>query len=618
MIDRRIFKATSPALLAGALLLASCSGASSGSAGSGGSNGSGGNNSSGGSNGSGGNNSSGGSNGSGGSTSSGGSKGSGGSTTTGGTTGSGGSTSSGGTTGSGGSTSSGGTTGSGGSTTSGGTTGSGGSTASGGATGTGGATSSGGATGTGGAAGSATTGGGGAAATGGAGGQVACPALPTTAVATSSIIQFNDNGGWCWYQDERAVVDTKANKLIIGSTASGGTRNGQNETVIYDLASNTPTRYTLPSSLSTSNVDDHNSPALLIRPDGKYMAQWAGHRVDCLSRFSIFDGTKWGAEYDVDWTSLGCPWAGASTNMITYANPWYIGSNIFSMVRSVDTDPGVLTSTDNGATFSYEGKLSSSPQVGYVAGYYKYWGNNTDRVDFLGTEAHPRDFDNSLYHGYVSGGKVYDSLGNVLDTSLKDTSSTSTNAADITKYTTVFKTGSTVNGVTLCRMWNYDIVRYADGTVGVLGQGRTNECTSTPANSNPDKRAIYARFDGSKWSATYLVKMGPSLYAAEEDYTGLAALDPDNPHVIYISTVYDPRDDTTMTAHHEIYEGITCDNGATWKWAPITQNSTVDQLRPIVPKWDSSHLALLWLQGTYTSAQQYSLKIVGLVKTSNP
>ena len=540
-------------------------------------------------------------------------------TGTGGSTGSGGNTASGGVTGT---SDTGGSTGTGGSTSTGGNTGTGGIVSTGGSTGTGGATSTGGVSGTGGSASGGATGTGGSGAAGatgtGGGGQIACPSLPTSPTDAGSIIQFNDNGGWCWYQDERAVVDTKANKLIIGTTASGGTRNGQNEVVMYDLASSTPTRYTLPSSLATSNVDDHNSPALLIRPDGKYLAQWAGHRVDCLSRFSVFDGTKWGTEYKVDWTSLGCPWAGADTNMITYANPWYIGSNIFTMVRSVDTDPGVLTSTDNGATFSYEGKLSSSPQVGYVAGYYKYWGNNTDRVDFLGTEAHPRDFDNSLYHGYVSGGKVYDSLGNVLDSSLKDPSSTTTNAADITKATYVFKTGSTIGGVKLCRAWNYDIARYADGTIGVLGQARADTCTSTPSGSDPDKRAIYARFDGSKWSQTYLVKMGPKLYASEEDYTGLAALDPDNPHVIYISTVYDPRNDTTMTAHHEIYEGVTCDNGATWQWAPITQNSTVDQLRPIVPKWDANHLALIWLSGTYTSAQQYTFKVVGLIKSSNP
>ena len=66
------------------------------------------------------------------------------------------------------------------------------------------------------------------------------------------------------------------------------------------------------------------------------------------------------------------------------------------MVRSVGTDPGVLTSADNGANFSYYGRLMDTVQIGYVAGYFKYWGNNTDRIDFVGTEAHPRDVDNSL------------------------------------------------------------------------------------------------------------------------------------------------------------------------------------------------------------------------------
>jgi hypothetical protein len=37
----------------------------------------------------------------------------------------------------------------------------------------------------------------------------------------------------------------------------------------------------------------------------------------------------------------------------------------------------------------------------------------------------------------------------------------------------------------------------------------------------------------------------------------------------------------------------------------------VDNIRPIVPKWDSSHTLLLWMKGTYTSAQSYSMQIVG-------
>ena len=478
----------------------------------------------------------------------------------------------------------------------------------------------------------ATTGGTAATTTGAAGGTIAtggataaCVVPNVTLTGADAVagtkITFNDNGGWCWYQDERAVVNTNANKLLIGSVASGGSRNGNIEAVVYNLTAKSSTRYTVSTSL-TSVIDDHNAPAFVVRPDGKYLAMYSSHRNDCITRASIFDGTKWGAEYKFDWTSLGCPWPSTqtpNTNLITYNNPWYVGTTIFSAIRSVNTDNAYLTSTDDGATFSYYGRLMDTKQVGYVAGYYKYWGNNTDRIDFVGTEAHPRDYDNSLWHGYIQDGKVYNSTGDVKDSSLKDPSSTSTNSKDVSAYTPAFATGTTLNnGVTLCRMWDHDIVRYADGTIAILGQGRTESCTSTTAGTDPDKRMIYLRWDGTSWKSTYLVHGGPKLYATsdddEEDYIGLAALVPDDPTTIYISTTYDPRTDTVgSSGKHEIWRGTTCDNGATFTWTPVTANSTKDNIRPIVPKWDASHTALLWMQGTYTTAQTYAMAIVGTI-----
>jgi hypothetical protein len=493
--------------------------------------------------------------------------------------------------------------------------------------GTAGGAVGGGGSGTGGSAGAPIGTGGSAGASGGAAGSASggsagtgattCTMPPPGPVPTSSIIQFNDNGAWCWYQDERALVDTKANKLIIGSVASGGSRNGNIEAVIYDLAAKKSTLYTVSTSIA-ANIDDHNAPALIIRPDGKYVAMYSTHRVDCITRSSIFDGTKWGTEQKFDWTSLGCPWAGADTNLVTYDNVWYMGSSLYDGVRSVGTDNAFLSSSDDGATFSYYGRLMDTKQVGYVAGYYKYWGNNTDRIDFVGTEAHPRDDDNSLWHGYIQNGMVYNSSGTVIDSSLKDPDSTTTNSKDISSYTPVFKTGSMAGNVKLCRMWDHDIVRYADGTIAILGQGRADTCDSTPTGSDPDKRMIYSRWDGTSWKTTYLVHGGPKLYQTssddEQDYIGLAALVPDDPTTIYISTTYDPTTDTTKTgAKHEIWRGTTCDNGATFQWTPVTQNSTKDNLRPIVPKWDSTHTALLWLQGTYSSAQSYQLAIVGTI-----
>jgi hypothetical protein len=634
-----------PLLLVGlvSLTVAACNGSGTPSAmGSGGTM-SGGTTSSGGTTGSGGTTSSGGTTDSGGTASSGGTTGSSGTASSGGTTGSGGTASSGGTTGSGGTTSSGGTTdsggvagsssggtttGTGGSSSSGGTVGTGGATSTtssgggrsaGGATGTGGGTAQGGAVGTGGAVGAGgDSGSGGGTGTGGATGAGGSSAVcaPPSGSPTSTPIQINDNGGWNWHMDERGMVDAKNNKLIIGSVASGGSRNGYVEAVTYDIAAGTKKRDTLGTGLS-NNVDDHNSASFLIRPDGKYVALWSSHRTDCYTRYNMFDGSAWTGEKRFDWGPLGCPWAGASTNMVTYANPWYIGSTIFVAFRSVDSSPAFLTS-DDGQSYSYYGRLTSTKQVGYVAGYYKYWGNNKDRIDFCGTEAHPRDYDNNLWHGYIQDGKVYNSMGQVIDATLKDTNSSTSTAKDISDYTLVCKTGAAVGSVALIHLWNLDMVRYDDGTVVILGQGRAKGTCGTEegygkTNCDPDKRMAYFRFDGKSWKATYLVKAGPKLYSTEEDYIGGGCVHPDDPHTIFISSNFDPRDDNTKTSKRELYQGTTCDNGATWQWTPITKNSTVDNIRPIVPRWDAKHTALVWMKGTYSTAQSYQMQIVGLV-----
>jgi hypothetical protein len=542
--------------------------------------------------------------GSGGVTSSGGMTGSGGAAPSGGATGSGGA-GRGGATGNGGATSSGGVTAAGGATSPGGATGSGGAAPAGGATGSGGASQRGGATGAGGGAAGGTVGAGGATGTGGT--TDACPTLPSA--PASNVITFTSSGGWCWYQDERAVVDTKANKLVIGSVVGSGSGVGNIQATIYDLTAKTGTT----AKLGNLSVDDHDAPAINITPDGKYVAVWATHRSDCNTYYSTYSGTSWAAQKTFDWKSQGCPWDGDNTHMITYSNVWYMDGNLYDIARSVGTSPNLLQSTDDGGTWAYFGRLTYTPLTGYVAGYYKYWGNNTDRIDFLGTEAHPRDNNNSLWHGYMQGGKIYNSAGTVVDDALAGTSATSS-AKNIDQYTQVFKTGtSPAGGPALCRMWNHDIVRYADGTIAILGQGRADNCSSTPSGSDPDKRLIYSRWDGQSWKTTYLVKAGPKLYSSEEDYTGLGALDPDNPHIIYISTTYDPRDDTTKSSKHEIWQGVTCDKGATWNWAPITKGSTDDQFRPIVPKWDGSHTALLWMKGTYTSAQNFATSVVGTI-----
>ncbi|HYQ03097.1 MAG TPA: hypothetical protein VER96_30700 [Polyangiaceae bacterium] len=430
---------------------------------------------------------------------------------------------------------------------------------------------------------------------------VSCPSLPTTPIAASNIIQFNDNGAWNWFQDERVVVDQTANKFVIGSVASGGLRNGNIEAVIYDIATGSKQQFTL----GVGDIDDRNAPAFVVRPDGKYAAAWAIRHQNCYSYSSVFDGATWSEAAKFDWTSLGCPWDGATGNQkIIYANPWYLAAEnkIYSAVRSINVTPNFLVSSDGGQTYTYFGQLIAPPLTGIVSGYYKYWGNGSDRIDFVGTDAHPRDADNSLWHGYLKGGKLYDSKDKLVDDNAADK-----NAQQLDQFTTAVATGTTIGNVQLRHLWNHDLVRYPDGSISVLAQGRVDGSNA----DDPDMRLFYARFDGSTWKTTYLAKAGRKLLSEEQDFTGLGALHPDNPNIIFISTNVDPRDDTTALSRHEIFEGVTCDHGASWKWASLTQDSTLDNLRPVVPKWDASHTLLLWLKGRYNSGQNYSLAVVG-------
>jgi rhamnogalacturonyl hydrolase YesR len=414
------------------------------------------------------------------------------------------------------------------------------------------------------------------------------------------LIQFNDNGGWCWYQDERVIVDSDNEQIVIGSVASGGSRSGDVEIVNWDIRTRQASRF----HLATMNYpDDHDAPAIIQTPGGGYAVMWAGHNDDCYSYYNTYNGSSWASTQSFDWSPYGCPTS--SGKRITYSNMWYLGNTLHSVVRSLDTSPNDIYTNDHGSSWSLGGRLTSTPRVGYVAGYYKYWGNNSDRIDFFATEAHPRDNDNSLYHGYRQDRSIYNSYGQLIDSDATDRS-----AQDIRNFTQVFATGTTVNGLRLEHLWNADLVRYDDGTIAAIGTARV----SGTGSSDPDKRLLYFRFDGDSWQTTYLARAGTKLYDSEQDYTGLGALDPNDPQVIYISTPYNPNTDQgDYYGKKEIWKGVSCDNGTSFKWEPVTANSTMDNLRPVVPKWDKNNTVLLWMRGDYHSAQNYDTDIVGIL-----
>ena len=423
------------------------------------------------------------------------------------------------------------------------------------------------------------------------------------------LILFNDNGAWSWYQDERVIVDPVARSMLIGSVASrsgtdGVTRGGNVELTVYSWQDGSRYVVMLHQNLQS---DDHNVPALLLRPDGHYLVAYAGHNLDTLTRWRVsvnpHDATQWTNERTFNWSK---PPASIGKNKVTYSNLLYLSAEqrTYNFVRAVNRDPCFLVSGDEGDSWSYGGQLLRDVNVGYVNGYVKYASDGIDNIHFVTTEHHPRDFNNSIFHGYVSQGKTHNSSGSVLSTAPKP--------ADLTQ---VFAAGTDVEGEIMTHCWTTDLVTDSRGSLCCIFTCRAND---QPENTNfNDHRFFYARFDGVRWNVFQLAKGGARLWSSEEDYIGGAAIDPQDCRFVYISTPIDPRDERDLDKH-EIFKGVTADGGANWAWAPITFNSRFDNLRPIVPQWSSGHTALLWCRGTMHTSQSYSMQIVGIIEPPIP
>jgi hypothetical protein len=238
---------------------------------------------------------------------------------------------------------------------------------------------------------------------------------------------------------------------------------------------------------------------------------------------------------------------------------------------------------------------------------YAYDGKGT--VHFVTTEDHPRNFDNSLYHGYLRGGMIYHSNGTPIGPL-----STSTEAKIATwDLTKVFQ--GTPDNVA----WMIDIKLDAQARPYILFSTQVDGRGLPRGLGGMDLRYHYARWDGSAWHEQEIAYAGRRLYPTEDDYSGLGALDAADPDTVYISTDADPSTGAPLMSHadgerhYELFRGRRSPSGK-WGWTPITRNSTYDNLRPIIPTWSDPRLALLWMRGKYVHnhGEWYS-SIVGMI-----
>jgi len=153
---------------------------------------------------------------------------------------------------------------------------------------------------------------------------------------------FMSNGGWCWYQDPRVIINK--GKLVIGGLDG---QNGDVRLGIYDLASDSIVGdFTLHKELE---ADDHDVPALYARPDGSVLAMWARHGNEKIHYYNISSPDnylEWGErkEFHHDYEHR----AG-----VTYMNLYYMKDKalLYNFFRDgANYNPSFITSSDHGQT----------------------------------------------------------------------------------------------------------------------------------------------------------------------------------------------------------------------------------------------------------------------------
>ena len=376
---------------------------------------------------------------------------------------------------------------------------------------------------------------------------------------------LDEDGGWCWFQDERCIV--KDDTLYVGTVSSGykdNSRKGDINVIKHNLDSGKLTTIEIHDQLE---LDDHDAPALLSTDDG-ILAVWSTH------------GGNWKTHYrkiklndSMSKHSTFSPDAQEGYG-VTYSNLFKMNvGTIVNFYRGFDWDPNAMVSEDDGKTWTDKGQLLGGPGRPYV----RYADDADGNIHFITTEQHPRNFDNSIYHGKLVGTQVQNSLGEV-------TGELGTSPPTPETLTQVFKGDE--HNVSWC-----NAIEIGDNGHPVIAYSvQKNSAGMKVGSGGEDHRYRYAWFDGETWHDNEVGYAGTRLYAREDDYTGLICIDPENPSTVYFSSNVIPWNGKPLISkmdnkqHYEIWRCDTTKSGDDWRITKVTSNSTTDNIRPMMPE----------------------------------
>src|SRR6266545_3952074 len=314
------------------------------------------------------------------------------------------------------------------------------------------------------------------------------------------------SGAWSWFGDPRAVYYQGAHRrTYVGWIDHAGSI----QVGSYDHDTGVRVTATLKQNFQ---IDDHNNPSLLVRPDGHLIAFWSAHiggRMYYRRTVGPEDVTAWEPERFVPTNSEG-PWG------YTYPNPVQLsaeGNRIWLFWRGGNFNPTFSTSDDEVHWTPARTLIRVPDQRPYV----KYASNGTDTIHFAFTQGHPRNLVTNIYYARYRAGRLERASGAPI-APLSQAPIVPSQADRI--YTAALHHGQ--------RAWVHDVAADAAGRPVV---------TYASFVSTSDHRYHYSRWTGSRWVDHEIARAGGSMSVdpAEPHYSGGVTLDHEDPSIVYLS-----------------------------------------------------------------------------------
>lgn len=413
---------------------------------------------------------------------------------------------------------------------------------------------------------------------------------------------ITEDGGWCWFQDPRVIHSGQS--TYVGFVSTGHTDHKRAGEI--RLAS-VPKRPVSRGQVREIRLDgppeesqigkwanDHNSPAFVPLPNGRTLALWSLHgQENCFyTRLIDPEHPENIGERQVVVVS--------EKSRVTYSNPIYLASEgrLYNFFRGLDDSwkPSWVWSDDEGATWSHGRILIDVPSEVRHRPYVKYVSDGHGVIHFFFTEGHPRSFSNNVYHmAYRAGVGLCDSSGRFiaeLENGISKPEDASLVWASSPRQTA----------------WVIDSVIDENGSPRLLFQVRDTSSGLEPDETPGSIVYFMATLKDGEWTTHYVAHAGPALYNKEEDYVGLACLNPRDPNQLVISTRVNPSSGKQLT-YWTLFVGRFAHNTGEIYWKRLSRRKS-DCLRPVLMAKEDRSSQLYWLEGSYSSYTSYALSIM--------